>query len=457
MRNMWHISVFILLFLFKSVLAAGAVMQAPLIDFGLSESTEYRQLNLKVSQTTDKALYCSSFQFRLAAAVFAEGASDSSDLLCGHRMLNDIYAAQIRYFSINPVETLHFRDLDSNFFSELIRLRLEKDEGKAYFQTLSGGTFVVGEGNAPYFSDDESAQSGRLSFCPRPLDFQTVCSPGCAPGERLVNGSCERHIIQNMALAGNAACALNPVGSVKCWGERPLTPSNDTPSFQTLLGSGNEMCGLTGEGQLRCWGQPGSSTSISAQMRWKSFAMASSRSCGVTAQGQILCFGVNSRIPVAVEDREDWKSVAVSDRETCAIDNDGAMECWRNGSLKTHSLKGKTLLAVSGGKKHFCAKVDDEKLSCWGETSGPETAVPVELGPVKSFSVGNQHNCAIDQNDKLWCWGANESQQLDFPPTMGPVRAVSAGFKSTCALTDVGRFTCWGQSAGGINTIHPDL
>jgi hypothetical protein len=427
------------------------------MDFGLTELTEYREINLRLSQTTDRALYCSNFQFRLAAAVFLDGASDSSDLLCGPRMLSDVFTAQIRGFSMNPGETLQFQNLASNYLSELVRMRVVGSGDRAYFQTVAGGTFVVGRGNTSYFFEDELTQSGRLSFCPRPLDFQSVCSPGCAPGERLVAGVCERHTIRNIALAATSACALNPFGTVKCWGTRPLSPATEVGPFQALMGSGNETCGLNQEGQLRCWGQLSSTTTISSQIRWKSFAMANSRSCGVTVGGQILCFGVNSTIPPAIEDREDWDSVAVSDRDTCAVDVEGSMECWRNGNPRAHPFQDQKIQAVSGGKKHFCAKKTDKSLSCWGEATGPEATVPPDLGPIKSFSVGYQHNCAIDSNDRLKCWGANDSQQLDVPTNLESIRSVTAGTRSTCAVTEAGRITCWGNPASEIQNVHPDL
>ncbi|MEZ4270267.1 MAG: hypothetical protein R3C68_02155 [Myxococcota bacterium] len=151
---------------------------------------------------------------------------------------------------------------------------------------------------------------------------------------------------------------------------------------------------------------------------------------------------------------------------------------------------GRTALQVSSGEFHSCALLDDHTVKCWGASvSGAlglgDTEVrgdnPGEMGdnlPVVdlgtertaiAISAGRVHNCAILDNGALKCWGRNDSGELGLGDTtsrgalpndmgdnlpeidLGTGRtaiAVAAG-NSTCAILDNQALKCWGRNSSG--------
>lgn len=139
---------------------------------------------------------------------------------------------------------------------------------------------------------------------------------------------------------------------------------------------------------------------------------------------------------------------------------------------------------VSSGGNHTCERKVDGTVWCWGLNSAGQTgdgttegescgyngngkcrlsAVnSVGLESVVQVTAGESHTCARKADGTLWCWGDNHVGQLgigtisDFEPspvqvtTLGAhVVDVSAGGSHTCAVTDDGWAWCWGNNNRG--------
>lgn len=154
---------------------------------------------------------------------------------------------------------------------------------------------------------------------------------------------------------------------------------------------------------------------------------------------------------------------------------------------------GRSVKDFSVGYESACAILDNDRLKCWGNASSGRLgsgsgsnhlgdapgedgdALPyVDLGigrTVKKVSVGFYHACAILDNDRLKCWGnssggrlgnGNASNHLgDAPGEMGDnldyvdlgtgrtVKDVVAAGYHTCALLDNNLLKCFGTSDRG--------
>ena len=160
------------------------------------------------------------------------------------------------------------------------------------------------------------------------------------------------------------------------------------------------------------------------------------------------------------------------------------------------------VVAVSAGAVHTCALLDGGAVKCWGEGddgqlglgdgksrgSAPNEmgdALPaVDLGTGRgavAVSAGRFHTCAVLDNGAVKCWGRGAEGQLGLgdkerrgvgPDEMGDLLpavdlgtgrtavAVSAGSVHTCALLDTGAVKCWGAGLylglGGVNARGDD-
>jgi len=128
--------------------------------------------------------------------------------------------------------------------------------------------------------------------------------------------------------------------------------------------------------------------------------------------------------------------------------------------------------AISQGKDHFCAILDDGSVSCWGRNNkgqlGDSTnnnrnsPVTVDLGVNKtavSISSSNDFTCALLNTGEISCWGDNSygiladgtTTNSNFPIIVNhsvDERAVSIATPgySVCAIFSNGNISCWGQS-----------
>lgn len=303
-------------------------------------------------------------------------------------------------------------------------------------------------------------------------------------------------------------CALLDDGSVHCWGF----------GANGRLGYGNTSNIVSAAAALAVDLGPGrTATAITA---------GASHTCAILDNGSVRCWGngVSGRLgygnqssigddespasagPVDIGAGRTAVAISAGDFHTCVIRDDGALLCWGFGSggqlgyggtadigdnetpgaAGPVPLNGHRVRAVSGGKGHTCAILDDGTARCWGfgadgrlgyggtaNVASAAAAAPINLGPGRTASAiaaGEAHTCAILDNGAVRCWGFGGNGRLgtggtdsvgndpgETPASVPPVdlgpgrlgRALSVGFSHTCALLDDASIRCWGFGGSG--------
>jgi hypothetical protein len=154
-------------------------------------------------------------------------------------------------------------------------------------------------------------------------------------------------------------------------------------------------------------------------------------------------------------------------------------------------------LAVSTGLFHTCALLDNHRIKCWGGNGDGELGLGdkrdrgataadmgdnlpfVDLGTGRTaaaVSAGRYHTCAILDDGSVKCWGvgfftgtsaaASVGDVGDEPNEMGDhlpaidfggrkARLVVSGFTISCATFDDGSTWCWGEAPFATPTLVP--
>mgnify|MGYP001586590331 CR=1 FL=1 len=191
--------------------------------------------------------------------------------------------------------------------------------------------------------------------------------------------------------------------------------------------------------------------------------------------------------------------ITAGTQHTCAILDNGSVSCWGAGNFgqlgggtdtpdlvrrtptQTSSLgTDRTAVAISAGRYHTCALLDDGSVSCWGRnffgqlgdgtTTDRNTPTQISsLGTDRTavaISAGERHTCAILDDGSVSCWGSNNGGRLGDGTTtdrntptptssLGTGRTaiaitVGEGLGShTCAILDDGSVSCWGYNTYG--------
>ena len=231
-------------------------------------------------------------------------------------------------------------------------------------------------------------------------------------------------------------CALNPSGTVRCWGVN-ATGELGTADYQqartdpttvtgqnvfTTVASGLRFtCAIDGMGALYCWG------------------LANDGQLG-TAQTQTCSAGINtfkcSPTPVAANTPVRFTKISLGGGFGCGISDANAALCWggnAEGELGTGTFVSSPVpLAVQGsgnwqaiaaGVKHACG-IRSGAAYCWGlnnngqlgiDTDEYASAVPQPVQGNRTFTqivAGEQHTCALASDGAVWCWGSNAVKQL---------------------------------------------
>jgi alpha-tubulin suppressor-like RCC1 family protein len=267
-----------------------------------------------------------------------------------------------------------------------------------------------------------------------------------------------------LQISANSAhtCALLDDHGVKCWGV----------NFDGELGY---------DDTLPRGGAAGDMAKLAPLALGKSVLAVyagSSRSCAILIDGSLKCWGKNEQGQLGYGDTLSRGSAS------------GDM-----AALPTVSLGvGRTVKQLVMGQQFNCALLDDQSVKCWGRghegqlASGSPNAIgdqPGEMGDalqkVKlgarlavALTAGKNHACALLDDGKVKCWGSAENGQLgnddatqwsyvgDNPNELGdnlkPVAlgaghtatAIAAGEQSTCVvLEDRTSVKCWGNGFDG--------
>ena len=266
-----------------------------------------------------------------------------------------------------------------------------------------------------------------------------------------------------ISAGGYHTCALLDDGSVKCWG------SNDDGG----LGLGDDEDRGDGAGEM---GDSLPPVDLGEGRTAVAVSTGYEFTCALLDDGSVKCWGYNSDGQLGLGDDEDRG------------DDAGEM----GDSLPPVDLgAGRTATAISAGRYHTCALLDDGSVKCWGnnddgglglgdtDSRGDDAgemgdALPsIDLGEGRTavaVSTGYEFTCALLDDGSVKCWGYNSYGQLglgddedrgddagemgdSLPPVdLGEGRtavAVSTGYEFTCALLDDGSVKCWGNNGSG--------
>lgn len=281
--------------------------------------------------------------------------------------------------------------------------------------------------------------------------------------------------VSAIAAGANHSCALNSVGTVKCWGNNNSGqlgngggPGNQTTPVEVsgLTGvtaiavGGRHSCALTG-GTLKCWG---------------------SNAWGQLGNGEFL---TSEPIPVDVLGISGVAAVTAGEDHTCARTSAGAALCWgfnvygqlgddsTNASFQPIDVGGLAsgVTAIAAGASHTCAVVAGA-VRCWGNNefgaigdgSTTQRLLPTPVSGLSGIATivgGTFHTCALSNSGGARCWGRNHEGQLGDGTTgreLTPVNvtdlssgvsAIAAGGRHSCALDTAGAVKCWGWNFNG--------
>lgn len=302
--------------------------------------------------------------------------------------------------------------------------------------------------------------------------------------------------VESVAAGGYHGCALDDEGGVWCWGMADVgqcglgsAAHQPYPEAKVPLGaaatqvvSGLEhSCALRDDGAVACWG---------------------SNAHGQVGYPGLEAVGVDQTPYAAgtVMIGADALQLAAGGNTTCAVLADGTVRCWganQRGQLGLgHGLDigddehpvsaaaldfGVPAVAVSVGRLHACALLNDDTVRCWGE--GPAHGHPghltvglhelatsfpaVEVGEsVVEVAAGGTQTCVRNQKGEVWCFGrgtAGLGQGPGYPDVIGddeapshaarvdlgaPARSLSAG-AHVCARLAGGGLRCFGVHIDG--------
>lgn len=331
------------------------------------------------------------------------------------------------------------------------------------------------------------------------------------------------------------SCALLRNASVKCWGKGSFgrmgsggTTDQPTPTLTSSLGNGRTVGlserDLDSDGILNIFDAVPYTSSATSSPVWNvpgfqegsifsntTLSSGGLHSCAILDNGSVKCWGRGNRgqmgnnlstennpTPILTNNLGAGRtavSISSGGEHTCAILDNGSVICWGNGATNqmgtgeggmtkypptlTSSLgDGRTAVALSAGRDHTCAILDNGSIVCWGADGDGQLGdgIRTNLGtPTQTtglgagrtaiaISAGEGHTCAILDNGSVLCWGRNGEGQLGngaatvdqvspiLTSSLGPGRtavALGLGKEHTCALLDNGHVSCWGQGRNG--------
>lgn len=313
-----------------------------------------------------------------------------------------------------------------------------------------------------------------------------------------VTGPAPGSDVRRLMVSENATCALDPSGTVFCWGvngnflefgsdaiDGSFTPvAVPVPKLAWLArGVGTHLCGITTERDAVCWGRgtfgqlghgtPGATgnppSTVQGSVVWADVAVGRITTCGHSEDGTGFCWGHNQRgevggadVPIgervlsprAVDGGFNFKQVVAGWLHACGIKSTGEALCWggnNSGQLgigRADTVAYRTPQTVVGGHQF-------ERLT-----------------------LGSRYTCGITTTGDALCWGGNATGQLGdgtttaraeptpvattvkfaqiaagsgfaSSATVAPPTELQGGAGHTCALTGAGKAYCWGWNGDG--------
>ncbi len=222
---------------------------------------------------------------------------------------------------------------------------------------------------------------------------------------------------------------------------RTATPAGGVKEVVSVVTGAAHTCVMLANDTVKCWG-----LNVYGQL---GYGDTLNRGDGADEMGSSLA-------AVDLGSGRTAKAISAGVDYTCAILENGSVKCWGyNGdgqlglgdtdnrgdntseigsSLLAVDLgSGYTAKAISAGKLHTCAILDDASVKCWGNNSDSQLGLDdddsrgndlnemgddlptVYLGSgrtAKAIAVGGYYTCALLDDNRVKCWGANNAGQL---------------------------------------------
>nr|WP_295899315.1 hypothetical protein [uncultured Bdellovibrio sp.] len=298
----------------------------------------------------------------------------------------------------------------------------------------------------------------------------------------------------DVAVAREAACALNSIGTVYCWGSNSsgaLAKAGVMSSSSAVLtenmvaglidieaSSINSFCGLTSDHKVYCWG--GSIGAVPTQVTGLSGGISNLRSilnsnnfCIAKDDNSGLYCWATSLPLVASQQNYGLSSISSYDvagytSTMCAL-TDGNVKCWGKniyGLLGIGGASGKipmaspaTIPGLQNVERLTMGRVGmavhaDGSLSCWGDNSlgecGSGDLEPIGMAKKIFFSgvtrakTNSSGKSCIIRNSQVLCSGSAYSQTFFAPLSPDLTQATDLdGAYHFCAVSN-GAAYCWG-------------
>ena len=274
-------------------------------------------------------------------------------------------------------------------------------------------------------------------------------------------------------------------GTVDTLPERSF--SGGRKAIQVAAGSGTAYA-LLDDGSIVQWGTSITPYNLGADRVAVQFGRSTAYDnwhlCAVLDDGDVVCKGTGSAGELGRDPSGDVQpmppegypvvdlgtglsaqEVALGDFHTCALLDNGDVKCWGantygqlgQGDTSNRGLLpgqlgdallpvplGQAAIAITAGRNHSCALLEDGSVKCWGRNDVGQLGIgstdnigdaPGEIAALAGVSLGTgrtalaidggSHTCALLDNGGLKCWGANEGGQLGQGDTSN--RGVAAG------------------------------
>jgi hypothetical protein len=285
-----------------------------------------------------------------------------------------------------------------------------------------------------------------------------------------------------VAVALGVSCAVQPSGSVVCWGEgyTPRTPSRDSvaepvrvaPELRLASLSPSGLCGLTSDGAAYCLGTGGTPpTRILPGVSLRSLAAGSGVACGLDAAGVAFCQGGGEvrRIVAPVP----FSAIASASTNACGAATDGVY-CWSlaapdsfTAARRVPGSTAATEVAMAGPYGRTCALDPAGAARCttvdFFAADSAWTAV-LTSSPLARLALGEGAICGLSRDARLLCvaqpgtWqGTREIPSPDgsgwvaasFTDYLGGPSPFIPVFTHACGITGAHRTYCWGYNTSG--------
>ncbi|QQR91444.1 MAG: hypothetical protein IPJ88_06870 [Myxococcales bacterium] len=264
-------------------------------------------------------------------------------------------------------------------------------------------------------------------------------------------------------------------GGVSC-------PACGGPTITQLVSGSGHVCVLLSSGNVRCWGQglsgrlgygnlnnigddetPASAGDVDVGGTVIQITAGGAHTCALLDTGNVRCWGYAAQGQLGYANSQD-----IGDNELPASAGDVNV--------------GGTVVQISAGRFHTCARLDTGAVRCWGEgnfgqlgygntarigdNETPASAGDVDVGgTVSEISAGSSNTCARLSTGTVRCWGYGASGSLGYgntnnigdnetpafagDVTVGTTVSQVVVGQYTCVVTSSNSVRCWGASGLG--------